>query len=333
MRKIKNIFFNILRALGLGYLVWLLKTYIKLRFKIRALYVGVQENQKSSSNMYNFRRNIHRLEKGLSYKDLKEVFAEDYIGETVEYLINGLDVFDKGSISWGKAVLNLYFKNVTPTKTIEKAFIKFSNLDQNYDKSLVPYPSNLRVKSEVSYDDLMGLSLKRRSVRYYKDLKVEEEVIKKAYEIAKLAPSACNRQSFNFYFYNEANEVKELSSIPGGVQGYTLPSIIVVVGNYSGYFDERDINAPIIDSSLATMSFIYALETLGLSSVCINWPNLPDREQKVRTKLDLASHEFVVMMIGVGYPIPDGKIPYSAKRSAEEVIHVNKKIRYRSNQN
>ena len=172
------------------------------------------------------------------------------------------------------------------------------------------------------------MAIRRRSVRYYLDKKVEPEIIKKAYEIAKYSPSACNRQSFDFLFYNQKEIVDKLSSIPGGVSGYTLPSVIVVIGNYSGYFDERDINAPIIDSSLSIMSFLFALETLGLSSVCINWPNLPDREKKIRKILALNKYDSVVMMIGVGYPDDKGKIPYSAKRNTEVAVQVNKKIKY-----
>ena len=173
----------------------------------------------------------------------------------------------------------------------------------------------------------MEMAMRRRSVRHFLDKEVQEEVIKKAYDIAKMSPSACNRQSFHYYFYNEKSIVKKLSQIPGGVAGYEIPSVIVIVGNYNGYFDERDINAPVIDASLAAMSFLFALETLGLGSVCINWPNLPDREAKIRKVLDLKSYEFVIMMIGVGYPDSNGKIPFSKKRSADEVVIVNSNIK------
>ena len=313
--------------IGLGYLYWLGQTFLKLRFKIRALYKGTEKNRRERFNLYNFRRNIHRIEKGLSYATLKPVFAEDYIGETVKYLKEGekAQAFDKESIGWGKAVLNEYFSKVNHTKTISKAFKTFeiSIKQNNFPRNEIPYKEVNRPNSDITYDQLMKLSIRRRSVRHYKDLKVGEDLIKKAYEIAKLSPSACNRQSFHYYFYNQPEIVKRLSQIPGGVAGYEIPAVVVLVGNYNGYFDERDINAPIIDASLSAMSFLYALETLGLSSVCINWPNLPDREKKIRKVLNLKKHEFVIMMIGLGYPEPTGKVPYSKKRIAQEVVKVN----------
>ncbi|MGL1890216.1 MAG: nitroreductase family protein [Spirochaetaceae bacterium] len=300
--------------------------YKKLNFKIKALYNGVKLNQESKDNIFNFRRNIHRLEKGLTYKILKSEFAESYIYETVKSLDYGKNRFDEDTMNWGKAVLKLYFTKVTHTEVITKAYNHFKKIDQTFDNNFIPYSSIKRPESNITYDDLFQLSLKRRSVRYFNEIEIDEKIIKKAYNIAKYSPSACNRQAFTFYFYNDKKVVKALSAIPGGVQGYTLPSIIVIVGNYAGYFDERDINAPIIDASLTSMSFMYALETLGLSSVCINWPNLPNREKKIREVINLKPYEFVIMMLGVGYASLEGKIPYSAKRSANEVVLVNKKI-------
>lgn len=331
MRRIyHNLKNRVIILLQRNKLIWSILTLNKLRFKFKALYFGININKKTLANLYNFRRNIHRLEKGLSYENLKPIFAEDFIYETVLYLEHGKrnNTFDKHTIDWGKAVLELYFSKVKITPVIENAYNVYKTIRQSETiTTLVPYLEKDRQTSDITYDQLYQLSLKRRSIRFFLDKSIEATTIKQAYEIAKYSPSACNRQSFEYLFYNDEKIVNKLASIPGGVQGYSLPSLIVVIGNYSGYFDERDINAPIIDSSLSAMAFLFALETLGLSSVCINWPNLPDREKAIREIIDLNQGEFVIMMIGVGYAKPTGKIPYSSKRSAEEVIHVNKRIK------
>ncbi len=309
---------------------WHIATHLKLRFKFNALYHGIKRNLQSIDNLYNFRRNIHRLEKGLSYPVTKKTFATDYILDTVNYLKSGKkeQSFDWETVSWGEAVLKLYFSKVEHRDTVAKAFAIYSSIvNEDVNEKLVPFQGKYKKELSVSYQALHDLAVRRRSVRYFLDKKVEEGLIKKAYEIGKMSPSACNRQSFDLLFYNEKSIVDKLASIPGGVQGYTLPSVIVITGNYSGYFDERDINAPIIDANLAIMPFLFALETLGLGSVCINWPNLPDRERKIREVINIGKHEFVIMMVGIGYPDPEGKIPYSSKRSPEEVIKVNAKIK------
>ena len=300
-----------------------------IKYKFYALYAGITLNKSQKTNVFNFRRCIHRLEKGLSFPNTRQVFAEDFIGETVDLLIQGKNdnAFDDGSIEWGISVLNLYFTKVNHTPVIVEAFNRFKQSVEVIEHDIqIPFKESKRVINDISYDALMNLAKRRRSVRHYNKKRVEYEIIEKAYEIAKYSPSACNRQSFQFLFFNEPEIVTKLSSVPGGVAGYELPSLIVVLGNYSGYFNARDINAPIIDASLTIMSLLYALETLGLSSVCINWPNLPDREKKIRELIKIEEHEFVVMFIGIGYPDTEGKIPFSSKRKTNSVLEQNQRI-------
>ncbi|MFC7212459.1 hypothetical protein ACFQL3_18500, partial [Natronoarchaeum sp. GCM10025321] len=59
--------------------------------------------------------------------------------------------------------------------------------------------------------------------------------------------------------------------------------------------------------------FQFALETQGLASRCINWPAIPNNERKLQSLLNLESDETVVMLMAIGYPDPDGMIPYSEK--------------------
>lgn len=309
-------------------IIWDLSlTNDRLRFKFDALYWGIKVNRETENNIHNFRRNIHRLEKGLSYRETKGTFAEAYILETVNSLKEDEKnhSFDSNTRSWGISVLNLYFETCAHSEKISQAHDLYQSLDlKPVDGKCIPYLSSERPVLSVSYQSLYQLALRRRSIRHYLNKPVESQLIQEAMKIASLSPSACNRQSFNFLFFNDIEQVNKISNIPGGVKGYDLPSIVIVVGKYRGYFDARDINAPIIDSSLATMAFIFALETLGLSSVCINWPNLPDRERKIRELINLEKDEFIIMMIGVGYADPGGKIPYSAKKDLGDLLLINR---------
>mgnify|MGYP001259439797 CR=1 FL=1 len=314
--------------------LWEYSAIKQLKFKFAALKFGIQENRLSKTNLFNLRRDIHRLEKGLSYPTAKPVFATDYIAQTVENFCLSLrkGSLDEDTKNWAFSVLNLYFNIVDATQSpvVSNAKIQFHEAVRELSPpDNIPYPSSLRPKSSITYEELLNLSVRRRSIRYFRDEPASLEIVRKAYEIAKYAPSACNRQAFQFLYFDEPETVKRLAAIPGGVAGYNVPSIIVVVGRYDGYFDIRDINAPVIDSSLAIMSFLYAAETLGLGTVCINWPNLIDREQKIRKVIDLHPFEFVVMMIGVGYPLDNGKVPFSGKRPSNQVILGNERIKIR----
>jgi nitroreductase len=65
------------------------------------------------------------------------------------------------------------------------------------------------------------------------------------------------------------------------------------------------------------MSFLYALETLGLSSVTINCPDFGIIENRFKKKLNLKLYERPILMIGVGYAKSEGRIPYSTKKSLD----------------
>ena len=308
-----------------GRLPWLIYfVWHRARWWLLALYSGVRMNRSGQGTLYNSRRNIHRIEKGLLYAPPKAVFAEDYILETVSDLaeLKSSGDCDSSTLAWSEAVLDKYFKTCEHTKKVEEAHRLYQKLEpKNVQPAWCPYPAKDRPDLVVEYEALYQLALRRSNVRYYLDKTVEFGLVEKAMRVAALSPSACNRQSFKFLFYNDKDIVRRISQLPGGMTGYEVPSIVVVLGSYRGYFDERDALVPIIDASLAVMSFLFALETLGLSTVCINSPSLPDKEKRIRELIHLEQDDFIVMMIGVGYPDPEGKIPYSAKRDISELIY------------
>jgi len=102
-----------------------------------------------------------------------------------------------------------------------------------------------------------------------------------------------------------------------------LPAIGAVIGRLRAYPEERDRHVIYIDGALAAMSFMLALETVGLSSCAINWPDVAAHEEKIAKLLGLAPDERVVMLIGFGHADPDGKIPYSAKKPLASMRHWN----------
>ena len=71
------------------------------------------------------------------------------------------------------------------------------------------------------------------------------------------------------------------------------------------------------------MSLILALETLGLSSCCINWPDIEKQELAAEKALKLEPDERIVMFVAVGYADPKGLIPYSEKRTPKELCRFN----------
>ncbi|MBU8906546.1 nitroreductase family protein [Desertibacillus haloalkaliphilus] len=284
----------------------------------------------SNNNSYFLRRSIHRIEKGLIMKNRKEVFGLDYIYDTVQ---NYSALLSKNQLSevehqWCYDVLNNYFKTSGQNRVVEESLKVFKEANQSYTKfnsrnnSSVPY---IRIKMEEknigTIDELLNLSYYRRSVRWYQQRPVEKNKIENAIKVAAQSPSACNRQPFHYKIFLNNPMRNKILNCAMGTKGYAdnVPGVAVVVGELEAYFDERDRHLIYIDSSLATMSLVYGLEVQGVSSCIINWPDIPERERKLKSLLNLPDNQRVIMLVAFGYADENEKVAYSAKKTTKEL--------------
>lgn len=270
-------------------------------------------------------RNTHRLEKGLIMRPRRDVFALDYIDETLKAYEAALQAYRRGDgppaelLQWAGDVLREFFAVTASHPKIDPLRDRFQTLaspPRVCDETLVPYRRDLSQPPPVQYEALAALARRRRSVRWFLPKPVPRELIDQAMAVAAQSPSACNRQPFVFRIFDDPELVQKVASIPYGVVGYEhqIPVIVVVVGQLRNFFDARDRHLIYIDGALAAMSFVLALESLGLSSCCINWPDLPDREKKMAELLHLEPDERPVMLIALGWPDPHGMVPRSVKK-------------------
>ena len=269
------------------------------------------------------RRNTHRLEKGLIMQPRRPVFAEDYISETVSCYSKSInsDELCENELKWACDVLTRYFDVTGSSIILDKARQQFEAIvhkEHHSEDEFLPYQHKNRTTSDISVDQLYNLFRQRRSVRWYQQKPVEVSLVKQAVELASQAPSACNRQPFQFQLIMDMNKASEIAALAMGTTGFSdnIPALIAVVGDLSAYPAERDRHGIYIDGSLASMQLMLAFETLGLSSCPINWPDVEILEKKIAKKLKLSYQLRPVMLIAVGYADPDGHIPYSQKKSS-----------------
>jgi len=279
------------------------------------------------------RRNIHRLEKGIIMRPRRPVFARDYIAETIEFYSEAVDqcriapgTMEQAELDWAHSVLVEYFRSVTAADVVvDAARARFEALEAfSTATDRIPYPK--RALSGITFEELEQLALQRRSVRWFEQRPVPREDIDRALMIARQAPTACNRLPYEYRVFDDPEMVELVAGIPFGAAGYAhnIPSIVVVVGKLESYFSPRDRHAAYIDASLSAMSFLFALETLGLSSSVINWPDFEPLEMKMQKTLGLSMSDRVIMLIAVGYADPEGKVPFSQKKELDTFRSFNR---------
>ncbi len=280
------------------------------------------------------RRNVHRLEKGLLMRPMRDVFALDYIGETTQCYFDVAAASQKSGnpcseeLQWARDVLQRYFSATGSHPIIDdlrKRFKEMAGPSLDQTQCRIPYKRDLAKPPSIAYVDLLELARRRRSVRWFLGKKVPREVVDQAIQVAALSPSACNRQPFHFRIFDDPDLVQRVASIPMGTAGYreNIQMIVVVVGKLENFVIEKDRHLIYIDGSLAAMSFAFALESLGLSSCMINWPDIDNRERRMARTLRLAPDERPVMLIAVGYPDPEGLVAASIKKPLHQIRSYN----------
>lgn len=294
----------------------------------RAVAAGIQAHhigEREYTHRMFLRRSIHRLEKGLSSAEIRPTFATDYIGRTIatyNAIVADSGRGDAGELKWAHDVLNEYFRATADSKNPQIQAARRQWIDPvSIETPLVPFPHKPLHDPESSYLGLRRIACHRRSVRLFDDRPVERDLVERAVEIGLQAPSACNRQSLRLVLVDDVDLRQKVASVPMGTAGFAsqIPLVAVLVGQLRGYEHERDRHAIFVDGGLFAMGFVLALEGSGLNSCCINWPDLKEKDRQMRTLIDLADDERVVMLIAVGYGTEGQLVPRSHKRSVAAV--------------
>ena len=307
--------FSINRSLARAFYSWLNPRFSREQFAVLNGRTQHQVADRRRSDPF-LRRCIHRLEKGLLMRPRAAVFAEDYIHEAVDAFRAACssDRHDPAELTWAQDVLSRYFEVVKPTARISAASARFEGATVSPTK--VPRAYSAIERSAISASEFLQLCQQRCSVRWFKPQPVPRALIEKAVTAAAEAPSACNRQPYLFRLFEGQKATAAIASLAMGTRGYReqIPALVVVLGDFSAIAEERDRHLPYIDASLAAMQFMLALETMGLASCPINWPDVEELERAMDRTLQLPAYIRPIMLIAVGYADPEGMVAYSAKK-------------------
>lgn len=148
----------------------------------------------------------------------------------------------------------------------------------------------------------------RRSIRKYKDKKVEKEKIDAMLHAASFAPSWKNSQTAKYYVVSGEKALEEVrASLPDFNKRNTInaPVLVVttIIKNISGFNNDGTPSNELgngwgyYDCGMNNMLFILKAEELGLATLIMG---LRD-EEKIRSVLNIPEEENVVSVIAVGY--------------------------------
>ncbi|MFP4199847.1 MAG: nitroreductase family protein [Clostridia bacterium] len=163
--------------------------------------------------------------------------------------------------------------------------------------------------------DFLELARSRCSTRAYKADPVPEELLEKVLEAARLAPSASNRQPWNFVVVRDATVREELAEIAGR-QAFVgeAPVIIAAVATDPDRMMTCDVPSYAVDVAIAVDHITLAAEDLGLGTC---WIGLFDQDEAKRI-LGVPEDKKIVTLLPLGYPaaVPKPK----RRKDLEEIV-------------
>ena len=278
------------------------------------------------ADLTELRRGVHRVEKGLIMRPRRVPFGEAIVPALVESFVGlarsgALPADDR---RWAADVLSQYFAVCSGCDAgwlLRARQLFEASGAANAAPAVVPAPRSSYPPGGVDLAQLEALAVRRRSVRWFEDRPVDPAAVDRALLVAAQAPSACNRQNLRFHLVYGRAGAQEVLDVVGGTKGFShqVPAVAVVIGRLAGYRHTFDRHAIYVDGGLAAMGFLYALETQGLSSCCINFPDVGAQDRAIRTALGLRPDEQVIMLIALGHADPTGLVPASKKRGLESL--------------
>lgn len=140
----------------------------------------------------------------------------------------------------------------------------------------------------------------RKSVRSFEDKPIPKEIINILFRAGMAAPSAKNRQLWEFFLIDDRKILDDLSAkLPHAKMLVQTPAAIMICGDTedkyeSGFWDQ--------DCSAATQNILLASESLGLGAVWIGVYPREDRVKIVQGIFKLPRNIVPLNIIPIGYP-------------------------------
>jgi nitroreductase len=158
----------------------------------------------------------------------------------------------------------------------------------------------------------------RRNVRQYTADPISEADLNRIAEAGWRAPSAKNRQPWDFIVVTDRTQLQELSTVWRGA-GHLASAAAAIVLVVPVPPDERRLVTDQYDVGQATMAMMIAATDLGIGT---GHSSIGDQE-KSRAILGFPDDHLAAFMLGIGYPAdrPLTPIRKPDRRPFAEVVH------------
>ena len=185
----------------------------------------------------------------------------------------------------------------------------------------VPQHNQPEVRSSelFKHGDFAYIAQHRHSVRHFEG-HIRYEDITKAIDLARTAPSACNRQPVRVHIIPHGALFDRLLNLQHGNRGFGSDAeyLLVVTASEEGYTGFNERNASYVDGGIFLMNLLYALQYHAIASCTLNCSFLPDEEKQVREALQ--TEDITVAIVAIGSCPESFQVARSERIPVSEII-------------
>lgn len=246
-------------------------------FSIDRLRSGSVSEEELFANM---RIIAHRLDKELQYAQYGRSELNEnrmrVLSECVDYAEKNFDVNEKPDFAWAKYVRDSYFKAL-----------------RDRDFHLPNEPKQLPKIEEKEFKKLLT---GRRSVRFFTEEPIPDDLLRKITVYGSYAPSNCNVQAVRFIIAKspEVRKKLEINRFTGDM-GYCTLAVVV---DYR-FYPDGDIDSPIHDSAAAIQNILLACHYYNVGACYISDVGV-NAEEKRRALNVRNDYEKVTVFVWMG---------------------------------
>lgn len=142
---------------------------------------------------------------------------------------------------------------------------------------------------------------RRRSIRKFKSEKISDDIIENILKCAMAAPSACNKQPWEFYVIKSEEKLIEVRQLTRN-SNFSAPLAIVVCGNRERTLSTRDNDFYIQDCSAAIENMLLYATSIGIGTLWCGITPVQNYIEKAKKFLNAGENIEPLGLIYFGYP-------------------------------
>ncbi|MBQ8920509.1 MAG: nitroreductase family protein [Acidaminococcaceae bacterium] len=151
----------------------------------------------------------------------------------------------------------------------------------------------------------MNIIFKRKSIRTYLDIDVDDATVEQIIRAGMAAPSAKNQRPWEFYVVRNKETLQKLSACsPYGRPMVNAPVAIAACYRTNSLFVPDMV---LLDMSCCCENMLIQAAALDMGSVWLSFAPLKERQEPAKKVLGLPENLEVFAVLPVGYPMGEGK--------------------------